>query len=168
MNYKKIEGYDNYMISNTGLVLNTKKNKHLVSVSNGRYMFVLLYKNNIRSICYIHRLVASAFCEKQEGKNIVNHKDFNRYNNNMDNLEWVTSKQNRIHFTSSNKYIPRKISKNEIVKIKKRLYKKVLCTKTNKVYKSMGHYAKYKKISLSQVSQKLNNKLVNNLNAIFY
>lgn len=43
---------------------------------------------------YVHRLVAEYFIEKPEGKNVVNHKDCNRSNNNVDNLEWVSVKEN--------------------------------------------------------------------------
>jgi hypothetical protein len=168
MNYKKIEGYDNYMVSDTGNVLNIKKNKNLVNVITDRYMIVLLYKNNKRKRYYVHRLVASAFCEKKEGKNYVNHKDLDRHNNNASNLEWVSSSENRIHFILSNKYTPSNQTKEQKKAIRERLYKKVLCLETNILFKSMGHYAKHKNISLSQVSMKLNNVCINNLNAKFY
>ena len=46
---------------------------------------------------YIHRLVAIHFLEKVEGKNVVNHKDGNRSNNEDSNLEWVTTKENMQH-----------------------------------------------------------------------
>ncbi|MGL4801876.1 MAG: HNH endonuclease signature motif containing protein [Cetobacterium sp.] len=43
---------------------------------------------------YIHRLVAEYFIKKPEGKNVVNHKDCDRSNNHVNNLEWVTTKEN--------------------------------------------------------------------------
>ena len=46
----------------------------------------------------VHRLVAICFLEKKDDKNIVNHKDGNKKNNNLDNLEWCTSSENTIHF----------------------------------------------------------------------
>ena len=168
MNYKKIEGYENYMVSDTGYVLNTKRNKHLVNVVAERYMIVLLYKNNKRKRFYVHRLVAEAFCEKKGERIFVNHKDLNRCNNNSSNLEWVTSQENRIHYVSSGKYTPPTRTETQRAEVQKKLYKKVLCLETNKVFDSMGHFARHKKISLSQVSMKLNNKLHNNLNASFY
>lgn len=168
MNYKKIEGYENYMVSNTGHVLNIKRNKHLVNVVAERYMIVLLYKNGKRKRFYVHRLVAEAFCEKKGDRIFVNHKDLNRYNNNSSNLEWVTAKENRIHYVSSDKYTPTIINEKQRKDIQERLYKKVVCLDTNKVFDSMGHFAKYKGVSLPQVSMKLNNKLYNNLNAAFY
>lgn len=50
----------------------------------------------------IHRLVASAFLENPDNLNVVNHKDGNKKNNNLENLEWATYKQNNIHSTIIN------------------------------------------------------------------
>jgi hypothetical protein len=167
MNYKKIVGYDNYMISDTGLVLNVKRNKHLVNVIGDRYMVVLLYKNNKRKMYYVHRLVADAFCDKAEGKSYVNHKDLDKTNNTASNLEWVSPSENRIHFVNSDKYVPAKFTEERKQKIRLRNYKKVLCLNSNKVFDSIGDFADYKKISMAQASMKLNNIYSNNLNARF-
>lgn len=45
----------------------------------------------------IHRLVAEAFIEKIPGKNLINHKDGDKKNNKVENLEWVTAKENTSH-----------------------------------------------------------------------
>jgi hypothetical protein len=166
MEYKKIEGYPNYMISNTGMVLNISKNKHLKNVLNERYLIVLLYNKGVRKKYYVHRLVANAFCKKEKGKDYVNHKDLDRCNNNISNLEWVTSSENTIHFISSDKYKPKVLSEEAKIRLQLINYKKVLCLKTNTIFESMGHFAEHKNISLAQVSQKLNNVYNNNLNAI--
>ena len=42
----------------------------------------------------VHRLVAEAFIPKKKGKNIVNHLDFDRKNNKVENLEWCSQKEN--------------------------------------------------------------------------
>ena len=50
--------------------------------------------SNKRCDRYIHRLVAEYLLKKPKGKDVVNHKDCNRINNHVDNLEWVTTKEN--------------------------------------------------------------------------
>lgn len=161
---KNYEGL--YKISSDGKIYNIKRKKYLKNVLADRYYIVLLYKNNKRKRYYVHRLVAEAFCEKKEGKDYVNHKDLDRTNNDFSNLEWVTAKENRIHYVESDKYKPNVLSEENIIKIKERNYKKVLCLKTNKIFESMSNFAGYKNISLSQVSQKLNGRHNNNLDAI--
>ena len=46
---------------------------------------------------YIHRLLAEAYIDNPQNKPQINHKDGNRTNNNIDNLEWVTNSENQIH-----------------------------------------------------------------------
>lgn len=46
---------------------------------------------------YAHRLVAEYFVDKVDGKNIINHKDGNKINNNYLNLEWCTYSENTLH-----------------------------------------------------------------------
>jgi hypothetical protein len=45
----------------------------------------------------LHRIVAKTFLENPENKEQVNHKDYNKQNNCLDNLEWMTNKENQIH-----------------------------------------------------------------------
>lgn len=56
------------------------------------------YKREVVNLMHkthkVHRLVAEVFIPKIEGKNYINHKDFNTLNNTVDNLEWVTQKEN--------------------------------------------------------------------------
>lgn len=53
--------------------------------------------NGLRECARVHRLVAEAFIPNPESKPEVNHIDGNKYNSSLNNLEWVTSKENRIH-----------------------------------------------------------------------
>jgi hypothetical protein len=60
---------------------------------NGRYR-VTLRKYGTKSRFQVHRLVATAFCSKPDGCDVVDHKDNNPANNRADNLQWVTLSQN--------------------------------------------------------------------------
>ena len=66
-------------------------------VNNKGYYYVLLYNNKKIKSCYIHRLVAETFISNPENKLFINHKDGNKLNNNINNLEWVTKSENELH-----------------------------------------------------------------------
>lgn len=51
-----------------------------------------------------HRLVASKYCHKPDGCDVVNHKDGDKLNCAADNLEWVTQSQNKLHGSGSSAY----------------------------------------------------------------
>lgn len=96
-------GNTNYQFSNTGKVKSTKKNKILKPQSNGNgYEIIRIWREGLGEgrrfeQVYIHRIVASLFIENPQNKKYVNHKDFNKKNNNVSNLEWVTAKENTQH-----------------------------------------------------------------------
>lgn len=91
-NWKDIEGYEGlYQVSDQGRVLNIKKNRIITPFKSGcGYLYVSLNKKDYR----VHRLVAKAFLLNPNNYSIVNHKDENKANNRVDNLEWCTQKYN--------------------------------------------------------------------------
>jgi hypothetical protein len=96
-NWKKIDGFDNYEVSSFGNVKNCKTSRVLKAYNRGGYYCVGLSKNSKLVTFDVHRLVARSFIENAENKPHVNHKDKNSLNNNIQNLEWVTNKENCIH-----------------------------------------------------------------------
>lgn len=64
---------------------------------NGKYLGVCTSHNGKNVTLYLHRLIAEMYIPNHEGLESVNHKDGNRYNNAVENLEWVTEGQNREH-----------------------------------------------------------------------
>lgn len=89
----------NYYISKQGNVISTRYKKgHGIKeltprLSNSGYLYVGINGKNY----YIHRLLAEAYIPNPENKREVNHKDLNKLNNSLDNLEWVTSSENVRH-----------------------------------------------------------------------
>ncbi|MBQ9657346.1 MAG: HNH endonuclease [Clostridia bacterium] len=98
--WKDIIETSNYAVSSLGRIKNTKTNRLLnpSELGNG-YKQVSLKMNDTGKFKkeYIHRLVAKYFIENPDNKKEVNHKDGNKNNNNMDNLEWVTPSENQKH-----------------------------------------------------------------------
>lgn len=97
--WKEIQNYPNYLISNFGRVCKINKTYRLIMtpwITSGYYT-IRLSKNNISNDFSIHRLVASAFIPNEDDKQFVNHKDGNKLNNTVDNLEWCTFQENCEH-----------------------------------------------------------------------
>lgn len=119
--WRNIDGFPNYMVSNTGEIksLNynkTGKEKVLIphKLSNG-YLGINLYDNDKKS-CYllIHRLVAQAFLPNPNGYRIINHKDENRSNNSVNNLEWCSYKYN-LNYGNRNSKLSSKLRNNPLI-----------------------------------------------------
>lgn len=66
------------------------------------YYTVNLTLHNKTKRCYVHRLVAEAFIPNPENKPQVNHKDTNKSNNDISNLEWCTNEENIRHAYNNN------------------------------------------------------------------
>lgn len=66
------------------------------SVARG-YKFVQLKCNHKKRIVYVHRLVAETFIDNPNEYPVINHIDYDRFNNAVENLEWCTQKQNVEH-----------------------------------------------------------------------
>ena len=93
---KNFEGL--YEVSNYGRVRNYKtKTIKAVQISDRGYYKSNLSKNNKQKMCRVHRLVAQAFIPNPDNKSEVNHKDFNKLNNHVDNLEWTSGDENITH-----------------------------------------------------------------------
>lgn len=94
--WKLIEGFDGvYSVSNYGEVRNNKTGKLMKPRKNETgYLRINLTKNGKPKCMRVHRLVAQAFIPNPENKPEVNHIDFNRENNCVSNLEWVTNQEN--------------------------------------------------------------------------
>lgn len=99
--WKDIEGYEGlYQVSNLGRVHSLYRNIILKGfIDQDGYRLVTIYKNNTKSNKTIHRLVAQAFIPNPENKSHVNHIDEDKTNNRVDNLEWMTAKENINHGT---------------------------------------------------------------------
>ena len=85
-------------IKRTPTTIYLSKEKKLKPYNNGYgYMLVDMRKNGKRYMRLVHRLVADAFIPNPNNLPQINHKDGNKSNNCIDNLEWCTYKQNIIH-----------------------------------------------------------------------
>jgi len=95
--WKDVVGYEGkYFVSNLGRVKNTKP-QLLATRERRRYLAVTLHKNDKLCDFSIHRLVAIAFIPNPNNKYIVNHINGINFDNRVDNLEWVSARENSTH-----------------------------------------------------------------------
>lgn len=137
--WKDVKGYENlYQVSNLG---NVKRLNSIVKYSNNikanhkervlkfdetkGYNRVALSKNNKVKRVLVHRLVALTFLQNEFNKPCVNHKDGNKLNNQLINLEWCTYSENENHsYNLLNKINHnRKLNNNQISDIRKNVVK---------------------------------------------
>lgn len=157
---KEIIGFENYIVTNTGKIYSKKLKRFLNPSLNGsKYHVIDLYatecdqtkekkeytrkRQERRKKFRVHDLVATHFIENTnpETKTEVNHKDKNRINNNVSNLEWVSTKENLQHAHN----------------------KKVLKCKDNKiieVYESMTNASEKNNINPKTLTSLIKNKTI--------
>ena len=94
-NVRSIERYANNGHNNGFRKLPLKVLKP--ALGKAGYLLVTLSVDNTQSSQNVHRLVARAFIQNETNKPQVNHKDGNKENNNINNLEWATASENGLH-----------------------------------------------------------------------
>ncbi len=112
-NWKDIDGYSSYQVSDFGrvrtlggrIVVNSRSgnlrktaSRYLALCDSGHgYKCISITMDSIRKSFSVHRLVAIAFIPNPENKPDVNHKDGDKSNNYASNLEWCTESENILH-----------------------------------------------------------------------
>lgn len=100
--WKEIAGFEKYSISNNAQIKNNDSNKILkqnLNKSTG-YMQVSVKPNGRAGkskLFRVHREFALAWIPNPDNKPVINHKDCNKTNNSIENLEWVTHQENVVH-----------------------------------------------------------------------
>lgn len=127
---KQFQGYSRYFFGNDGSVWykgksgELKKFKHFSGKATNGYCKVHLTNDTKQRKSYwLHRVIAMLFLENIENKEFVNHKDGNKLNNSVDNLEWTTRSENEKHahkiglkdFKGKNG----KLTKEEVLQVKR-------------------------------------------------
>lgn len=135
---------NSYEVSNLGRVRNKRTNKVLIPyTSETGYLKVKLCENTIRKNERVHRLVALAFIDNPNKYSEVNHKDGDKTNNTVENLEWCTRQYNQLDWMTRENFTP-----------SGRPPKKVKCG--NLIFESVQKCADYYGVSRFVMSRWLN------------
>lgn len=136
-----------YYITEDGKCYNTITGRFLkgqINYKNQYLSYNLTMPDGSMKRCYAHRLVAQAYIPNPLNKKEVNHLDGNKQNNHVDNLEWVTSAENKQHALTHGL----------------RTFKHVFCFTKDKVcvaeYIDIAAAAKATNLSYSTIFQELN------------
>lgn len=121
-----------YKISNYGRIMSVKRSKIMkYAIKKNGYCQICLRKNRNKKNFLVHRLVALVFLENTNNLSQVNHKDENKENNRVDNLEWCSPKYNSNYGTRNDRVSnSQKEGNNSIAR-------KVVCKNTKEVFNSL-------------------------------
>ena len=115
MKWITIDGFENYEVSENGDIRNVTSGRILKhEVTNKGYHRVCLCQNGVPQKFRVHRLVLAAFAPVEGMEQLqVNHKDENKDNNNIDNLEWCTAEYNN-NYGTRNKRIRKPVEQYDM------------------------------------------------------
>ena len=165
-----IEGFDNeYQINQFGGIRTLKNSPKLkkydllkpqTSKRNG-YVYQMLYKNGKPKLVRVHRLVAKAFLPNPNNFSQVNHKDGNKQNNSVDNLEWCDQSYNMKHAYENGLQKPSENQRQAVINTNKLKRKKICQIKDGNIiniFSGISEASKKTNISVSCISRCCNFK----------
>jgi len=142
-----VHNFSNYKISSFGVTINVKTGKVIKPIKSNGYLLIKFYRDGKRSTRHLHRVLAIHFIPNPDNKPFINHKDGNRSNNCLENLEWCTQKENVIHYHTVLK--PKRIGNKSLLfqicnyafPIKTKPYDKGIIDKRFRLAKMIREYA---------------------------
>lgn len=126
-----------YEVSNLGRVRSFHKGGRILKITTDKlgYKHARLYKNGENKLFQVHRLVATAFIFNPNKLPMVNHKDENPSNNQVENLEWCDAQYNTQYSSYKWKGKPKKDEWKQSIKGENNpRARKVLCVETGRVF----------------------------------
>lgn len=105
-----------YMVSDQGYVIGKHGKRKKTFITASGYHRIKIYVNGVEFFLYLHRIVASTFCDNPDNKPEAAHLDNDKNNNKATNLQWQTRSENACKYA-----FKRKLSHNDVLDIRKLL-----------------------------------------------
>lgn len=160
--WQHIPGYEGlYEISTLGRVVRAK-DKYLMkfTIDSDGYFSVGLTKGHKQSWFRVNRLVAQTYLPNPYNLPIVHHKDNNKQNNSVSNLEWVTVQANTLHAITTGRLTFNRPHLKRIAQIRgNNLKKAVMCLDTGKLYSSIQECALDIELGRDALSRHIRNQI---------
>lgn len=156
INFLEDSGYGTYYISNEGKIKNKKCYiRKFQTDKSGYYRVSFRNKERKTKQFFVHRLVAITFIENPLNKPQVNHKDLDKKNNNVENLEWCNNSENIKHAYLNN-ILCQKGSKNNSSKLKEKQVIEIYKMKGKLKQEDIGKIYGVARTTISQIMNKIN------------
>lgn len=166
-NFGNVQSIDRYVEGKLGSLRFQKGVNMILQENKKGYLVVILHKHGYFYQKQVHRLVAEAFIENPYGLPQVNHKDTNKHNNCVENLEWITNYDNMQHAIKHNCF--HDFTEKQLCSVKKNL---IFANAKRRIpivqydanwnivneYESVAKAAKENNLSDSHISQCCNGK----------
>lgn len=125
--WKPVKGFEStYEVSNTGHVRRVGEfTRRKPQLTHKGYHKIFLYDGNKKKALFVHRMVAEAFLPRRSGKDIINHKNGHKLHNFVENLEWVTHKENIRHGWRTGLLNPNRGTKHGMSVLTEEIVKKI-------------------------------------------
>ena len=152
--YRKINGFSRYEVSNTGKIkrlayIEKYHHRHHEEIimkptydKDGYLLCGMTGDDGKRYTMKVHRLVAQAFIPNPNNLPQVNHKDENKSNNNVENLEWITNRDNA-HWGTCISRISASVKKAHKDGLFDSIKKKILCVEKDIIFQSIKDAARW-------------------------
>lgn len=133
-------------LTESGEVFNKSLKRRGVFTDKYGYKYIVIRKGGARKKYLVHRLIAKAFIDNKSNLPEVNHIDGNKANNNVENLEWVTTSENQLHSRYS---LGNQTGFHDVP---------IVCIETGKTYKSTRDAWRATGVGYSHISECANGK----------
>jgi len=160
----RIGNYLGHYVYENGIIISSNGKQISENINDKGYPQVSLFYNGKNYSRRVHRILAELFIPNPENKPQVNHKDRNRANYDLENLEWSTAKENVIHSVINggrlNWFRDNKMSKNPKSKLCENDVVNIRSYYNNKIFTQVQLSKKYQ-LGVPTINKIIKNKLWN-------